>query len=69
MRSFSCKTALSSAALGSTKTWTAQLCVLQNQWECLPSAPLFPSCMFVCFHVKPFFLGCISSYYNTTNRP
>lgn len=33
--------------------------MLQNQWRCLFSKFLFPSCMFVCFHVEAFFLGCL----------
>lgn len=68
MCSSSCKIALSSARWRSNKSWIAQLCMLQNQWQCLASKFLFPSCMFVCFHVKLFLLGCMSWYANTINR-
>lgn len=57
MCSFPCKTTLSGARWGSAKPWIAEPCVLQKQWECLSSTPLFPSCIFVCFSVKPFLGG------------
>lgn len=75
MCSFSCKTALSSVRWRIAFNWIAQLCMLQNERQCLSSKfkfkfqfKLFPSCMFACFHVKLFFLGCMSWYANTINR-
>lgn len=52
MCSFSCKRALRSARCRSTKSRIAQLCMLQNQWQCLSSKFLFPDYMFACFHIK-----------------
>lgn len=65
--SFSCRTAQSSARW-STKPWIAKLCMLQNQSLRLSSKFLLLRCMFICFHAKLYFLGCMSWYANTIDR-
>lgn len=64
--SFSCRTAQSSARW-STKPWIAKLCMLQNSQH-LPYKFLLLRCMFVCFHAKLYFLGCMSWYADTIDR-